>query len=192
MCGSRPRDARHRRHVARPLRRDRHLPALDVRRARDQLHARHALDHAVLPGGRARTARGGDDAELYEALARAVRAESEFVGDNGRPVNAELRKLVRNDGVLYADDGDTQTVSQMLEFAISFQCVARLAARYRDEALAAQMRRYAQVYRRLYDNASRLYTGLLRAARELPDPRPRHASNTFLFTEGSQMHGSST
>lgn len=123
---------------------------------------------------------------LLAALRETIEGRSTFT--TTRRANLELRKIVENDGLLYANEGDTQTISQMLEYAIIFACVAKLATRFEDYALAARTERWSLVYRRLYDNRTRLLAGIERGGRRVPDTRPHHASNTFLFTEGSQMH----
>lgn len=125
---------------------------------------------------------------LYLACARLVNNINQtFIGDNGRAANTELAQLLRNDGLLFADGHDTQTVSQMLEYAISFHCIWKLAALHGDRRLAERMGKYRLVYRRLLDNTTNLFTGIARSGHRLVDPRPYHASNSFLFTEGSNM-----
>ena len=123
---------------------------------------------------------------LYDAMVETILARSMFT--TTRRVNGELAKIVQNDGVLYANEGDTQTISQMLEYAIIFSCVAKLGARYGDSPVVARAGRWSMIYRRLYDPRTRLLTGIARNGARVVDTRPYHASNTHLFTEGSQMH----
>ena len=126
-----------------------------------------------------------ENREIYRAFCGVAAGTSTFT--TTRRVNAELVTIITHDGILPADGPDTQTVSQMLEYAVVWACISKMAARFNDSATVARFDRYARVYQRLYDPQRRMYTGLTKAGARVFDDRPTHASNTNLFTEGSAM-----
>lgn len=122
---------------------------------------------------------------LYKAFLDSVSGRSTFT--TNRRVNAELKQIVEHDGILFAQEGDTQTVSQMLEFAIVWKCIAKLSLYFNKTAEHNKFLRWSRVYKRLFDVNTTMYTGILRNGSRVHDSRPTHASSTNLFTEGSGM-----
>jgi predicted alpha-1,2-mannosidase len=121
--------------------------------------------------------------EIYDAFVQTLNASSTF--STTRRVNYELKKLQENGGILYEHEGDTQTISQMLEYAIIFECVAKMAKMFHDSYNYDKFSKSAKVYTRLYDINHKMYTGFLRNGQRVIDKNPYHASNTHMFTEGS-------
>lgn len=101
--------------------------------------------------------------------------------------NAELHKIIKNGGILFANEEDTQTVSQMLEYAVVFECVSKLARRMNDSRVEQDFAKLSRVYQKLYDPSVGLYTGIDRTGKRIYDRAPTHSSNDGLFTEGNAM-----
>jgi putative alpha-1,2-mannosidase len=160
------------------------------------------------------------DTQIYEAYLHTTKGSSEFrTGWGNRRANYEMREVVANDGVLFDAEQNQQTVSEALEYAVVFRCVANMARHMADRKAAgrsraalhggaraaatadvasrsaednakaqeARFKRLSLVYRRLYDNRTGYYSGMLRDGTVVPEQRPLHASSSGLWTEGSAI-----
>lgn len=123
--------------------------------------------------------------KVYRAYQNVASGRSTFT--TTRRVNLELKRIVENDGILFAGEGDTQTVSQMLEYAIVWECMAKLSIYFNNTDDFVKFSRWARIYKRLFDKNTMMYTGIRRDGSRIYDSKPMHASNTNLFTEGSGM-----
>ena len=142
------------------------------------------------------------DGQIYAAFRANANASSAFMaGWGGRRVNKEMGEIMRNDGVLYAFEGNAQTVSESLEYAIMSHCVSLMAARVRGTPVDAgdaadvseRFRRLAHVYERLWDPARGYFGGMRRngvrlsVGKEGQADGPFHSSSSGLWTEGSAI-----
>ena len=128
------------------------------------------------------------DARIYTAVMHTANGSSSFRSGWGRRrVNGELNEMARNGGVLYFGEGNSQTVSEALEYAINWHCIGQMARRMGDAPTAARFARLAAVYRTLYDPSVGYFSGRKRDGTRVVERRPYHASSTSLWTEGSAL-----
>jgi len=128
------------------------------------------------------------ESQIYASFMHTANGSSSFRSGWGRRrVNSELIEMQNHDGVLYDGENNTQTVSEALEYAINWHCLARMARRMGDGPAHARFARLASVYRILYDRDAGFFAGRRRDGTRVYERRPFHASSSSLWTEGSAL-----